>query len=481
MKKRLILSVIGFFLLIAPLAYAQEFDISVRPIKDRVAQSEWAVFDVSIENRGEDIDIYKLSSKVEGTEWSMLTESTFDYATGVTIRPHSIKTVRILLKDKDLAVNPSKAYLVDLSVKSAKTGEKKTEFMQVFILYAKNASYTRDITVSLNMPRYIDPRNIYSFVLDIKNNNRLEIKDLDIKLESSLFTRDAVVELSPNMQKSLEFSVDFAEDQKPLLDTLTVTINEKGFELYRETVPIEIVAYKIPFKQSSAVKKSFLKTVEEITLANEEAVQKQQKVMLELSPLDRLFVSSDPSTITIKKDGKDYLVWDVKLGSGQSTAITVTTNYRPPFYMIMAIIIIIIMYYVFRDPIVIIKHAESIKKEEGGISELKVVLTFKNRSNRQFNRVTVVDKVPHLIEVEKKHDLGTLLPKKIIRTNKGTLLKWELEMDAHEERLIKYLVKTRLSILGRMKLPYAVVFPHDKEGRIGKRGIRSNEVHISED
>ena len=171
MKKKLLLGLIALFLLIIPFSYAQNFTIESKAIKDRVVQGDWAAFDVTIWNSQKDPDVFKLSSKVEGTEWSILTESTFDYATGVMIPPKSSKTVRILLKDKGLDANPSKAYIVDLSVKSSNAGEKQTILMQVFVLETIPVPFESDITVIPNIPRYLDPRNIYSFVINIKNNN----------------------------------------------------------------------------------------------------------------------------------------------------------------------------------------------------------------------------------------------------------------------------------------------------------------------
>src|SRR3989344_1486291 len=266
MKKKLLLGLIALFLLIIPFSYAQNFTIESKAIKDRVVQGDWAAFDVTIWNSQKDPDVFKLSSKVEGTEWSILTESTFDYATGVIIPPKTSKTVRILLKDKNLDVNPSKAYIVDLSAASSNTGEKQSVMMQVFIVRNITIPFESDISVTPNIPRYLDPRNIYSFVINIKNNNPKDIKSLNVKLESSLIKREANVELAPEIQKGVEFTAEFDESQKPLLDTLTITITENGKELYRDTMPIEIVSYRIPFDQASRISKYFLMTVEEITL-----------------------------------------------------------------------------------------------------------------------------------------------------------------------------------------------------------------------
>ncbi|MFO8016809.1 MAG: hypothetical protein R6U32_06920 [Candidatus Woesearchaeota archaeon] len=480
MKKRLIIGALALFLLIIPLSYAEGFSITSEPVKNKIAKNEWAAFDINITNNQSYTDVFKLNSKVEGTEWSLLTESTIDYTTGVTVNPRSSKTVRLLLNDKNLGVNPEKAYVVDLSAKSSRTEEKKTTLMKVFIVSEERIDYESDISASLNIPRYIDPRNIYSFVVNIKNNNPKEIKDLKVELESGIFTREATVELAPETQKAVEFTAEFDDDMKPVLDTLTITISEDGETLYRETRPIEIVSYRIPFKRETSMESSFLKTVKNITLTNKETVEKQQTIYVPSSLLNRIFVSSEPEAEVVEKDGRSQLAWDVKIASEKSETITVVTNYRPVFYILLLAAIVAILYFVFRDPIVILKHAESIKRTEGGISELKIILNFKNRSRKKFSKVTVIDRVPQLVEVEKKPELGTLPPKKVKQKKEGTNLRWDLEMDSHEERLIKYIIKSKLSILGNMTLPPAVIVVEDKEtGK--KRKIKSNEVNISEE
>ncbi|PIN86049.1 hypothetical protein COV19_06885 [Candidatus Woesearchaeota archaeon CG10_big_fil_rev_8_21_14_0_10_44_13] len=473
------LGLITLFLLIIPIACAQNFTVSTKAVKDKVIKGDWAMFDLAITNEQGYTDVFKLSSKVEGTEWSILTESTFDYATGVTVTPHATKVVRMLLKDKGLEANPTKAYVVDLTIKSSNTGEKQTKIVQVFIVPNEGIPYLSDISGTLMVPRYIDPRNIYSFVVNLKNNNPKDIKNLNIRLESSLFTRDGTVELQPEMQKGVEFTVGFDENQKPTLDTLTVVATEDGKELYRETTPIEIVSYRISFEQETKVSKFFLKTIEEITLTNNEIVQKQQKFLYPLSPIDQYFVTSDPQGSLYEKDKKKNLAWDIRLAPGEATTLIVVSNYRLPFYIITVILILILLYLMFRHPILIVKHAEGVSVVEGGIKEFKVVLNVNNRSKNELKKVTVVDTIPHMIELDKKHDLGTLLPKKMLRTKKGTLLIWEFEMEPKEERLIKYIVKAKLSIVGSVTLPPASVFVHsEKSGR--KRKIISNEVSISE-
>lgn len=478
MKKRLLLGLITLFLLIIPVSYANNFSVSIKPVKDRVIEGDWAMFDVAITNNQGYTDTFGLSSKVEGTEWSILTESTFDYATGVTVTPRATKIVRLLMKDKGLEANANKAYIIDLSIRSANTGEKQTETMKVFIVPKDIIPYTSDISATLTVPRYIDPNNIYSFVVSIKNNNKKDIKNLGVKLESSLFTREGAVSLEPEMQQAVEFTIGFEEEQKPLLDTLTVTITEDGKELYRETTPIEIVSYRIPFEQEVKVSKYFLMTVEEMTLTNKEPFGQQQKFFYPLPLLDKYFVTSKPEGQVYEKEKKENLAWDIKLAPGQSATVIVIMNFRLPFYIISGILIIILLYFMFRHPILIVKHAEGVKVIEGGIKEVKIVLNVKNRSKNELKKITIVDTVPHLIDIDRKQELGTLQPKRMLRTKKGTLLIWEFEMDPKEERLIKYLIKAKLSIVGSMTLPPASAFMHDEKGR--KRKIVSNDVSISE-
>ena len=120
------------------------------------------------------------------------------------------------------------------------------------------------------------------------------------------------------------------------------------------------------------------------------------------------------------------------------------------------------------------KEVAVIGIEEGGISDLKVILHVKNRTGKNFDRITIVDKIPTIATVLKTTEVGSLTPTKITQTKEGILVKWELEkLEKYEEMVFSYTIKSRLSILGGLRLPQATArfFHENKERRTASGAV----------
>jgi 3-deoxy-D-arabino-heptulosonate 7-phosphate (DAHP) synthase len=113
----------------------------------------------------------------------------------------------------------------------------------------------------------------------------------------------------------------------------------------------------------------------------------------------------------------------------------------------------------FRSPVTARKTAANISLKEGGVSELKIVLNVSNRSNNKLRNIEVIDRIPNIADLEKGLTIGTLHPTKILKhERKGTIIKWVIDnLDAGDERVISYKIKSHLSILGEFSLTPTIV------------------------
>ena len=145
----------------------------------------------------------------------------------------------------------------------------------------------------------------------------------------------------------------------------------------------------------------------------------------------------------------------------------------------LSIIAGIILYYFMRSPVMLKKEAIVIGTKEEGISDIKVVLHIKNRSSNVFDKIVITDRLPHIAELSKESETGTINPTSVTRSEKkGVILKWELPgLERFEERIISYKIKSKLSILGGFTLPLAVIRFYDKKGR--ERMSKSRKVIVS--
>jgi hypothetical protein len=133
----------------------------------------------------------------------------------------------------------------------------------------------------------------------------------------------------------------------------------------------------------------------------------------------------------------------------------------------------------FRSPVVVTKKVTNVHTREGGISGLRVQINIRNRGSETLSDLRIIDKIPSIAEVRKEFQLGSLQPSKIIeREKKSTIIRWNVDsLESHEERLISYDVKSKLSILGNLNLYATLVRFRDSKGK--ERRALSNILHIA--
>ena len=341
--------------------------------------------------------------------------------------------------------------------------------------------YLPAIRSTVNMNDLIDPRGNVTVEIEIENQNRRIISEMDVRLRSHMINADHKTSLGPLEQKKITINVPVDPLTNPQEDVLRVMIltsaGERIYQYEAEPFVFQIMHYG-GIVESHDEKKSFLKKTTTITLTNEGNgdiidVYKMQKGFFE-----RFFMSFEPGFERFQEDGENYLGWTLNLAPYESMEIRMVTSHRVPFGIIVLIIAAIVFYYLLRSPVVVHKSATVLSTKEGGISELKVLIILKNRSPKPVKGVTVIDKVSHIADVLREFEMGTLHPTKVFRHDKkGTLIKWEVkELDRFEERVLAYKIKSRLSVLGDFRLPVAVVKYKAVSGK--EKSTHSNSVTL---
>ena len=108
--------------------------------------------------------------------------------------------------------------------------------------------------------------------------------------------------------------------------------------------------------------------------------------------------------------------------------------------------------------------------------ELKILLHVKNRSNGTIDEINITDTIPHIGEMDKEIQIGTIKPTGIAKHKTGTIVKWNIvSLERFEERIITYRIRTKLSVLGGIVLPTARVKFKEK-GR--EMVVRSNKLRL---
>lgn len=438
-------------LVMASSAVAIEFSADILPLGQTIKLNETARFNLTINNPSTEVEQFEIYSP--DVQWDVSTDPTSDRI--VRIRPKG--NVSTTLVVRPLYVNPG-LYIVGLVIKRSGSSELVRKNLEVGIVREIVGEYTPSIRSQLDFTNDLDPRKNATLKLDIENQNRRDIGNITIKIRSNLINDDLYTKLNPLETKHLILSYALDPKLSPQQDTIRVSI----FTQWRNrTVQFDIFPHPyeiIPYGgiDERAEQENFILARRRSVRFTNTGNNPRTKVYKErLGPLQEKLLSATPDPQVKKTPEGAIYTWKIELTPGEEATITITENYRPFAYLTLLIIVIILGYYFARTPVLIRKAAMVVETKEGGISELKVLITLKNRSGSQLMNVHIVDRIPSIAELKPDHEVGTLRPTQVLKHEaQGTQLRWSLEtIDPHEERLLSYKIRTKLSVLGGLNLP----------------------------
>ena len=456
------------FLLSGLFVRAEGFDVRYHSIDNIITWNQQANFSITIDNNNDFSDSYRL----------YYPDILWDFAAvprennPLLVSANTSRTMIVSLRP--LYVEQLGQYVVPLNVKSTQTGELKTIKVTVEVRSAEDlvSYYLPNVKVYVDMPISIDPTKDLTIKLKIKNRNLLNISNLRVYMKSKIIEEEAGITLGPLHSETEEKTVIFTPRIEPATPPMTDDLFINLFKGERDIGNIErrysIIEYSeiVLDESKSADKKGFLSSKKDYVYYNRGNVEKKDVIKIETNFWRSLFTSAKPKAHGLKENGKRYIAWDVSLKPYEEYRVRLSLNYQPFFYLVIIAIACVIIYYVFRSPLVLKKTVTGIGTKDGGISHLKVVLSIKNRGKNIIEDISVIDRVPDIADVLQKEEVGAVMPSKVLHHDrKGTIIRWDLgELDAFEEKILNYRVRSRLSVLGEFGLPAAAARFKTKEG-----------------
>lgn len=454
-------------LALASLAWADS-DIVIEPIKNSITLTETASYKLTITNNAHEKQRYSLFSFVLG--WSIEPNPLKDKI--IEIFPGQSKSTTIQVRPKD-KFNPG-VYGLELNIETD-LGEKYAEKLNVYINPDKPLDYLPSVSVTTELNEKMNPQKVQTIKLYLENRNPLNITEMAIRLESEIseFNARTTVDLLPLGKSNVEFTITPNPQQRPNQYTLFFVFERNGETIKVVNQQIEILPVTAPFEVKVSETRAFLKRSYHLEAANPGNIRDQQNVTLPVSFWQGIFTRSEGKIVKI--DDKRYLSWELSLDSNEVKDLAAVQNYRYLFYFLIALLLFGLFYLATKSPIGVRKSSVGARAEDATLSELKVTLHIKNYSSKPIKDLEVVDLIPGIADIEKSLDLGTLKPLEIKHTKKGTLVKWKLaEIESQEDRLITYKIRSKLKILGALKLPRAKLIYGPKG-----RSAYSNTYRIS--
>ncbi len=456
---------------------SNSFKVEFDTIKGSLYLGEKAEFQITITNNLINSSDYDLDFANTGEWLPIRTDPIYHGLTGMEVSGTSSDTTTVIIKPRDTTGVGS--YIIESVITSG--DEKVSVLLPVTILSTSELTgvYVPDIKATVQISEEVDPREPVELLVVLKNNNFRNITNLTINIESELLGKKTIVEtLDPNEAKTVKVPFPVDPLQKPTTDTIYTIVYADDTQFTPAAKTFRIVDYTDELTKNIIEKDTFLKDKKIITFTNDGNVRKGEQYKLEKTWFQRLFTFSSEDPQLFEQDEKKYISWYVELDPTESKQIITSTNFRPLFYVILFIIIAVLLHFLFKSPLIVEKKFTNVSVDEGGISEIKVLINIKNSSDKRIKDVEVIDRIPHIADIKQNFDVGTLKPNKILKhRKKGTIVKWKLEdVEGSEERIIKYEIKSKLSILGNFRLLPTVVKYKTPKGR--EVVVRSNSLVV---
>jgi len=424
------------------------FTAEYETIKAGITPGGVAEFNITIENFEDTSKVFTLGlAPSDSSNWIVSPSST-------TVDGNSKKSILAKFFPKSSAGLGT--YLVSLKVEASDGSKQTLKIPLSIVLDAFYSGYQPDVALNVVSPEKQDPREKLKVVVFVRNRNQLDIENLIIDVQGDLFSKQFNTTLGPRKEKSRDILFDLNPLEEPGTYSYTVKLiyakkdrvvaeSEKTFEIegYSKITP--------KFKSTS----SWFLTTDTITLENEGNYARSKEVSVSAPWYKRMFTSTEPKAQLIEVDGDKQLMWAPEVKPTETVTITIVRNYRPSIIAVVILVLLIIAYFVFRNPVVIVKETAVVKEDNEGISEMKVRVFLKNRSAGTLHNITVTDRIPRITEYVDKAHMGSLKPSRVTTTSKkGTLLYWDIDrLESYEERILTYRAISKLKIVGDISMP----------------------------
>ena len=451
MKRVLVLVVL---VLCLSLAYANSIDIFKVEENNKAIPGSIANFRISITNRQSSVDTFRvIPDEFAAFPFSDSIEYINVNPSVITLNPGEEKEVDVNVKILAEAI-PNKNYRTHIVVNS-KTNPtiKKQQDLIVNVIYPKEI-----VKITSDIGDRVLPGEDFKFSLFLSNSVNKVIKDAEVFITSELFEEKFNLPLyyGADIRKELAFALD--PGTEPGMYTLDVKVyanRELQGSYLKEFVIIKNPDIQEKIERSSDVFVNKIKVVK----TNVGNLVAQDSYSFYVGGLATYFTTYNvpPSEIN-----KNEVIWNFEVMPGQSYEIVITTDYRGLWLAILVLIVVIaLIVYILGRKVTIKKTTYKVRENKDGISELKILLHVKNK-DRALKNIMVMDYLPTLIHPT--GEFGTLKPK-IQKGKSGMRFVWHLDvLEAGEERVFSYNVRSKLNIVGNVMLPSAVV-SYGKKGR----------------
>jgi hypothetical protein len=318
----------------------------------------------------------------------------------------------------------------------------------------------------------ISSSNIYpgadKITVDVQNKENFHFNSIYLDFNSVFFEYSETIELEPYEKKEIQIDINPSKSKNLVAGKYILVADISSGET--KTTKESTINF-LEFSEISSIQNQggFFIKEEFIEKTNNGNLPSIAETRVRKDVISRLF-----TTFTIHPDKSErkgfyiYYTWSRELRPAETFRVTIRTNWVYPFLILVFLVIMVIILRLAVKRDVEIKKRVSYVKTKGGEFALKVSLKLK--AKKYVENIRIIDKIPAVAKIYERY--GLVSPDKVDEKNKR--IEWNLEsLNAGEERLLTYIIYSKIRVVGKFSLPLARVI-YERNGKIYE--IDSNRV-----
>lgn len=456
-----VLPILIFILLFSSLALAEDpIKIQSNRISENVEPGGIIKYEIFLNNTGTRTQPLTLS--LEPTSSNIIDNIQFDPSLSpIEVKAKQTTKIIVSLRLSD-DINPNTNYIINLIIQDI-IGDIRQEFP----LTIRANPYDNLINIRYITPHII-PTQTNEFIIELTNKGNDFLEAVEVRFESDIFTSSKVLDLIPRRPVNIEFNINIDSSTKYGNYDSKVVIFDEQQVIGRSNQIIRVVKQS-DLKETERFDKGIFSITTIITETNAGNTNLDIRYEKEFNWFQNIFVFTDPKpTEKTKIDGTYTYIWTQILEPGKSMDIKTKVDYKPLIGIIILLLVAIFGIKAWYETGVLIRK-KLMKTKEG----IKVVLSVKNNLQTAVNNVQVIDRLPSALQPD---DYEIANPDKVMKTNHGTNIRWDVSHLAKgEERIFSYKIKHKIHIIGKILLPSATVVYRHKGSEFR---IRSNKLGL---
>ncbi len=459
MKKKIFFFMVLVFLLFLPLIQAQNGTLVIEKqvIHDVVTMEEISIpatYNFTIKNPNNYDDFFKMYT---------LFDAQFSPLSRISV-PANLETSVIV------TFLPKKTLKEDCGEGTCKVKYYlKAERSGVIEDYIPIRIFPLSKIIETNIPSSIT-REDKVLIFNVTNKENIDFGGIQFTLDSEFSKIEKNITLGPESSEKIELQLDTEKLKVAEAGEYEVKLkffinNEYEYVINKTIILEEFTSIKTEEKN----KFSFFGFTKIITKKNEGNSPKLIMIEITKNKFEHAFTYSNIEPTSIETtDALVKMSWQRELEPGESFSVEVHTDYTIPVVILILIIIVVLAIWLAKRPRVIVKKKAFKIKTKGGEFALKLVLLIKN-IGKPISNVKCTDKLPHMTKIYER--FGASKPDKIEKNR----LVWNFgDLMPGEERIVSYIIYSKVTPVGTIRIPKAVVsYINEKEM---KRIAYSNEL-----